>query len=105
MFYSCKISVIQRGYNKELIQRYLKRPEKMKPCERVTEGQEYWVTDPFTHPENMCASAWADIRPYILTMATGGCFSFGHNEDITIATCTDPFRPVIFQIERISESV
>lgn len=49
----------------------------------------------------MCASAWADIRPYIITMATGGKFDFMKDTDVTVAICSDPFRPVIFEIKRV----
>lgn len=73
----------------------------MKICDLVADNQEFLVTDPFALPAGLCPSAWADIRPHILTMATGGSYSFVKREHTTIATCTDPFRPVIFQIERI----
>lgn len=77
----------------------------MKICNAVKENQEFTVSDPFTMPEGLCASAWADIRPHILTMAAGGDYGFCKNSSTTVATCTDPFRPVIFQIERISEEL
>lgn len=73
----------------------------MKICNIVNENDEFLVTNPYNMPENMCVSAWADIRPYIITMAAGGKFDFMNNPELTLAICSDPFRPVIFKIERI----
>ncbi len=100
MFYPCKITVIKKEFNKELINTYLGNPQRMKICNRMEENQEFFVSNPFDMPENICASAWADIRPYIITIATGGEFNFIKNKKSTLAMCTDPFRPVIFKIER-----
>lgn len=100
-FHPCKITVIKKGFNKELVNAYLKNPEMMKICNLVDENQEFLVTNPYNMPEKMCASAWADIRPYIITMATGGEFDFMNNPKSTLAICSDPFRPIVFRIERI----
>lgn len=104
MFHTCKVTVIQRNFNKEISEKYLQHPERMRICDRVQDNQEFIVTNPFELPEKMCASAWADIRGHILTMATGGSYDFSRDKEVTIATCTDPFRPVLFQIERISKN-
>lgn len=103
MFHLCKITVIQRNLNREICKKFLKQPERMKICDVVQVNQEFLVTDPFALPEGMCASAWADIRSHILTIATGGSYGFGTSSNVTVATCTDPFQPVIFKIERLSE--
>lgn len=99
MFHPCKITVVKKGYDGELVNNYVKNPERMKICDRVEHDQEFFVNDPWEKPENMCASAWADIRPFIITIASGGNFDFMTQENSTLATCTDPFRPVIFKIE------
>lgn len=101
MFHPCKITVVKKGLNNELINRFLENPERMRICDKVEENQEFLVSNPFEMPENLCASAWADIRPFILTIAAGGEFDFMSNKKSTLATCTDPFRPIIFKIERI----
>jgi uncharacterized repeat protein (TIGR04076 family) len=101
-FHPCKITVIKKGFNKEIVNTYLKNPEKMKECNLVEENQEFLVTNPFNLPEKMCAFAWADIRPYIITMASGGKFDSMNNPKLSLAICTDPFRPVVFKIERIN---
>ena len=100
-FYPCKIIVVKKEFHKDLVDKYLKNPEIIKTCNLVNYNQEFLVTNPYNMPEKMCASAWADIRPYIITMATGGEFDFMINPKSTLAICSDPFRPIVFKIERI----
>ncbi len=73
----------------------------MKICNLLEENQEFVVNNPYYPPEGLCPSAWADIRPYIITMATGGEWDFMVNPKSTLAICSDPFRPVVFKIERV----
>ncbi len=98
-FHTCKITVLKKSIDNQLIDDYLDNSNKMTICNIVEENQEFIVTNPYVMPENICASAWADIRPYIITMANGGKFGIMKDNNIAIATCTDPFRPVIFKIE------
>lgn len=100
-FYPCKITVIKKELYKDLVNSFVKNPDSIKKCSLVEENQEFIVTNPYNMPEKMCASAWADIRTYIITMATGGAFDFMINTESTLAICSDPFRPVIFRIERL----
>jgi len=100
-FYPCKITVINKSYNAVLSDQYLKPPHTMKLCNVLEENQTFMVENPYIMPENMCASAWADIRPYIITMATGGKFDFMKDTNVTVAICSDPFRPVTFEIKRV----
>jgi len=101
MFSKCKVTVVKRSYDQELVETHLANSENFSACNIVKDNQEFIVSSPFEIPENMCASAWADIRPHILTMASGGTFSFMKDKNSTLATCTDPLRPVIFKITRI----
>jgi uncharacterized repeat protein (TIGR04076 family) len=96
-----KITVIKRMINKDLIEDYIQNTSNFSICDKVTDGQEFIVSSPFELPEGMCPSAWADIRPYIMTIACGGSFPFLKNPNITLASCSDLFRPVIFKIERM----
>ncbi len=100
-FKTCKVTVIKRSLNNELIDLYLKKTEAFSICSSVKDNQEFIISNPYVMPERICASAWADIRPYIIAIASGGEFDFMKNKYSAIATCTDPFRPVIFKIERI----
>lgn len=99
-FHPLKITVIKKDFYKELVNEYVKNPEMIQVCNLLEKNDEFLVTNPYVIPERMCASAWADIRPYIITMATGGAFDFMKNPDTALAICSDPFRPVVFKIER-----
>lgn len=103
MFYACKVTVIKRMLNKDLADEYLNNSERFAICNKVTDNQEFVVNNPFEMPEGICESAWADIRPYILTIAAGGEFGFMKETHTALASCSDLFRPVIFRIERIDE--
>lgn len=101
MFHKSKVTVVKRLLNRELTEAYLEKPERMLICDKMAEGREFVIANPFEMPEGMCASAWADIRPYIIAIASGGSFAFMKNKNSILACCTDLFRPVIFNIERM----
>lgn len=101
MFSKCKITVVKRAFDKELVEDHLDSPESFGICGIVKDNQEFVVTNPFDMPDGMCAYAWADIRPFILTMAAGGTFKFMKDKNSALAMCTDPLRPVVFKITRI----
>lgn len=97
----CKITVLKRSFNKDLIDEYLSTREEFKQCDLFHEGQEFILKSPFKPPENFCPWAWADIRNDIMTLISGGNFFWVKQKGTTISGCTDWFRPVIFKIERI----
>ena len=101
MFSKCKITVVKRSYDKELVEYHLTNAENFSVCDLVKDNQEFIVSSPFEMPEGLCAWAWADIRPFILTIAAGGTFKFMKDKNSALAMCTDPLRPVIFKITRI----
>ena len=101
MFHQCKITVIKRSYDKELVDSYVKNPENVAKCNVLKDNQEFIISNPYEMPEGICPYAWADIRPQILTIASGGTNDFLNIENYSLATCTDLFRPVIFKIERV----
>ncbi|MCP4021108.1 MAG: TIGR04076 family protein [Desulfobacteraceae bacterium] len=103
MYHKCKVTVIQRGFNKEIVNSYTKNPENFSICDRVEDNQEFIISNPYEMPEGICASAWADLRPYILAIASGSTFDIMKEKNSALATCTDLFRPVIFKIEKIDE--
>jgi len=100
-FHPCKVTVVKKTFDTELTSMFLKEPEKMKACNLVEDKQTFLITNPYLMPEKMCASAWADIRSYIITIASGGEFDFMNEPKSALAICSDPFRPVVFKIERI----
>ena len=70
-------------------------------CPVVKEGVEY-ISTAGKVPDGFCASAWADIRKDILTVAMGANMPGIRQPGTVITGCTDWFRPVIFKVERIS---
>ncbi len=103
MFYECKVTVVKKDCNIKLVDSFVKNPENFSICNRVEENQEFIISNPYVMPEGICEYAWADIRPQILAIASGGTFKFLKEKNMTVATCTDLFRPVTFKIERIGE--
>ncbi len=99
----CKITVLKRTINKDLIEEYAEDSFKnINRCECFKDGQEI-IYDPNSAsvPDNFCHWAWADIRKDINMIALGGNEPGMKKEGITITGCTDWFRPVIFKIERM----
>jgi uncharacterized repeat protein (TIGR04076 family) len=103
MFHKCKVTVVKRDCNLDLVQSYVANPENFTACKRVEDNQEFIISNPYEMPDGLCSYAWADIRPQILAIASGGIFDFMKEKNTALATCTDLFRPVIFKIERIEE--
>lgn len=98
---TCKITVLKRTVNRDLIDEYLADPSKMGACNLLRDGQTFLIANLFRMPEGFCEWAWADLRPHIMTLAAGGDLPFIKPRGTLIAGCTDWFRPVIFKIERI----
>jgi uncharacterized repeat protein (TIGR04076 family) len=99
----CKITVLKRILNKDLIDEFLENPESHPGvCEYLTEGQEFIVDKPWEPPEGFCAWAWADIRKDILTASGNGKMIGMKKPGVIISGCSDWFRPVIFKIEKLT---
>ncbi|MFX1315784.1 MAG: TIGR04076 family protein [Promethearchaeota archaeon] len=99
----CKITVLKKTINKDLIEEYIEDKYKdMKLCEIFKEGQEF-IIDPNLAkvPDGFCDWAWADIRKDIIIIASGGDIIGMKNKGTVITGCSDWFRPVIFKVERI----
>ena len=100
----CKITVLKRTVNKDLIDEYLEDEYRDHgPCEFFNDGQEF-IIDPMTKPEEFsacCPWAWADIRKDILNVATGGNMPGIKKKGTVITGCRDWLRPVIFKVERM----
>ncbi len=102
--HDCKITVIKRTINHDIINDYLKDEyQDRKVCERFKDGQEFLVTKESRYgpPEGFCQWAWADIRNDILILLYGGNIPHMKNESANIVGCTDWFRPVYFKLERV----
>ena len=99
----CKITIIKRTLNKDLINEFLDDNSKdISRCDWFKDGQEIEIDPNLSDvPENFCAWAWADIRKEILTVASGGNIPGMKQRGTVITSCTDWFRHVIFKVERI----
>ncbi len=102
MFSRCKITVIRRSLDEELIRDYL-APERsgMGSCGVFADGQEFFTDEAFAMPEGFCPSAWAAIRHTLLRVACGGNMPGMREAGVEVASCSDWFRPVLFRIERV----
>lgn len=97
----CKITVLRRSIDRELISDYLdEKYSDMGPCDSFTDGQEFIVDQIHAPPDGFCTWAWADIRHVIARVACGGEMPGMREAGVEVATCTDLFRPVLFRIER-----
>jgi len=92
-----KITVTRRLFNKEEADKYTRHP--WTPCSTFKEGQEF-ISDGVLMPEGFCSWAWSDIEKQVMTLSHGGNFS-GCKEGVSVACCSDGFRPVIFVLERM----
>jgi uncharacterized repeat protein (TIGR04076 family) len=92
-----KITVLKRTLNADAVAQYGEGA--WAPCERLTEGQVF-ISTGANMPDGFCSWAWADIQKYVLTLARGGNF-VGSRPGVTVACCTDGYRPVLFAIERV----
>ena len=100
----CKITVLERTFNKELVEQYIREDRRMSfgPCELFHEGQEF-ITDVFTSlPQGFCPWAWDDIYKSLIFLATGdGSGTVYRDTNVVIACCTDGLRPVFFRLEKL----
>ena len=100
---NCKITVIKKSLNKDLIEKYLDdKNQNITACERMELGQEFLIQDLTKPPEGFCEWAWADIRHDILNVASGGNSPGFKKQGTLISACTDWSRPVYFLIEKIN---
>ena len=92
-----RITVLKRLLHRDLLEQYAEWI--WEPCERLREDQEF-VSEGGNMPEGFCSWAWADIQKYVMTLARGGNF-LGVQPGMFVTCCTDGFRPVVFQLERL----
>jgi uncharacterized repeat protein (TIGR04076 family) len=100
-----KITVLKRTFHPDLVNTYLEEEGQTQgPCECFKEGQEF-IVDPSKPPgefHSRCPWAWADIYRTIVNVASGANMFGAKKPGIMITGCSDWFRPVIFEIQRLS---
>jgi len=101
----CKIKILKRTINKDLVKEYCQSNVDYCPC--FKEGDTFIAG--FDQPDNFCGWAWNDIYRFVSVLLSGGNYSSGvfngwmKKENEMIACCTDAVRPVIFKVELIKE--
>lgn len=99
----CKITVLKRTVNQDLIDDYLDDEYRgVGLCDCFRDGQEMVIEDFSTVPDDFCTSAWAGIRHDVLTVAMGADLPGIRQPGTVITGCRDWFRPVIFKVERMN---
>lgn len=101
----CKITVIKTNLNEDLAKKYMiDEYQSIQKCEIFKEGQEF-IIEGFENlvkiPEGFCDWAWADIKKDISSVMLGAKSPGFKDENIAVASCSDWFRPVIFEIKKI----
>ena len=101
----CKITVLKRTVNQDLIDEYLEDSYTDHDlCKCFRDGQEFLLDTSMISKDFLecCPWAWADIRKDILTVAFGGNMPGMRQNGTLITGCRDWFRPVIFKVERLN---
>ena len=98
----CKITVVKRTINQDLIDAYLsKSREGFGQCPVYEDGQEIIIENFPLKPDGFCDWAWADIHRDVVTVMFGGSYPWIEAPRTAITCCTDGFRPVIFKVEMV----
>ena len=69
-------------------------------CEQFAEGQEFIVED-MKMPEDFCTTAWVSIYSNVRILSFGCDLPWFKEKGVTINSCIDGLRPVVFKLERI----
>ena len=99
---NARITVMQRAFNKELIDEHF--PEYAKtatPCPVFKGGQVFEIKGIFpAKPDAFCDWAWADIQRNVAMACMGADMPAG----CAFTCCSDGLRPVTFRIEAVEAS-
>lgn len=97
----CKITVVKRTINQDLVDEYLDpKRENFGPCPAFEDGQEFAIEEFPSKPEGFCDWAWSIIHKDVVAMMFGGAYPWIKQPGTAITCCTDGLRPVIFKVER-----
>jgi uncharacterized repeat protein (TIGR04076 family) len=99
-YFDVKITVLKKTQTHEIFDEYA--DPGFKPiCNVVQDGKEY-ISHREMMPEGFCPWAWADIQRDVVHLALGGEVPWSKQKHISIVSCTDGLRPVIFKLERLN---
>lgn len=100
----CRITVLETQFNERLAREY--GVAGIGPCPFHKVGDVFVAG--YAKPEGFCDEAWKAIQHYVFALVHGttGTF-FGdrwiRQEGVSINSCNDGLRPVIFKLERVGE--
>lgn len=98
-----RITVIKTTYNSELAAQY--GVEGLPACPLHSPGQVF-ISNQGGKPHGLCTEAWAAFERYVFALSSG---STGFWPDwisvpgISINSCNDGLRPVIFKLEALDD--
>ena len=100
----CRITVVKRSLNQELIDAYVSETrQNFEKCPVYEDGQEIIIEGFPLKPEGFCDWAWADIHRDVTAVMFGGSYPWIRQPGTAITCCTDGLRPVIFKVEKIED--
>ena len=100
----CRITVLETQFNETLAKEY--GVKDLGPCPFHKVGQV--IEAGYAKPEGFCDEAWKAISHYVFALVHGAQEPFFRNywvreAGISINSCNDGLRPVIFKLERIDD--
>ena len=72
-------------------------------CRAFEDGQEFVVEKDGKMPQGFCTQAWIDIYKELNVLMFGGSFYPYREEGKDVVCCSDGYRPVSFQLERLND--
>lgn len=100
----CKITVLETQFNEKLAKEYGAANIGSCPFHKVGDV----FISGYAKPESFCDEAWKAIQHYVFTIVHGMQGTFFANrwvrqEGVSINSCNDGLRPVIFKLERVDD--
>lgn len=100
----CKITVLETQFNEKLAREY--GVKNIGPCPFHKVGDIFEAG--YAKPEGLCDEAWKAISHYAFALVHGmeGTFFESHwvrVPGVSINSCNDGLRPVIFKLERVDD--
>jgi uncharacterized repeat protein (TIGR04076 family) len=99
---TCKITVVKRTLNQDLIDQHVSETrDSFGRCPVYEDGQEYVIEEFPLKPDGFCDWAWADIHREVVAVMFGSSYPWIRQPGTAITCCTDGLRPVVFRVEAI----
>lgn len=66
----------------------------------LEDGQEF-IVENMSIPKNFCNTAWLSIYSIVRLLSFGFDLPWFKEKGVAVNSCTDGFRPVVFNLERV----